>query len=165
MTARAKSSYHPYLLVAFYLNCLPDDLLQHIPRSTKYGWSHKDQVALFGYDWYIQNRHTFDALQQVATNRKLLQINRTLLRVIGLQKFIRTYARRIKDDICSTSDVVLSNLNKLSPVFGVKKTLKYLQQPYAWYLSLKRKNKCHSSILSLCRVRHPAQLLMKEINM
>ncbi|MDR3715635.1 MAG: hypothetical protein P4L51_22725 [Puia sp.] len=164
MTARIKSSYHPCLLVAFYLNCLPDDLLQHIPGSTKYGWSHKDHVALVGYDWYMQNRHTFDALQQVATSQKLLKINKALLRVIALQKFIRVYAHRIKDNIYSTGDVVLSNLGKVSPIFGVKKTLRYLQQPYCWYLSLKRKNKCHSSIFSLCRVRHPSQLLTKEIN-
>ena len=31
-----KTCYHPYLFVAFYLNCLPENILQFIPRSTKY---------------------------------------------------------------------------------------------------------------------------------
>jgi hypothetical protein len=31
MLVRPKISYHPYLLVAFYLKCLPADLLQRIP--------------------------------------------------------------------------------------------------------------------------------------
>ncbi len=50
-----------------YNKCLPDDLLQHVPRSTKHGWLHKDQASLFGYEWYRQNQQTFDTEQPPQT--------------------------------------------------------------------------------------------------
>jgi hypothetical protein len=39
-----------YLLVASYLNCLPENILQIIPRSTKYDWDKREIKNSFGYD-------------------------------------------------------------------------------------------------------------------
>jgi len=164
MTPRPKSAYHPYILVAFDLNCLPDDLLLHIPRSTKHGWLHKDQTALFGHDWYIQHKNTFDTLKLVVAHKRLLQLNKAFLRVFALQKFIRNHAHRINDNIYRINETVLNNLYKASQILGVKTTLRYLHQSYSWYLTLKRKNRCRSSVFSLCRIKHPAQLLLREVN-
>lgn len=58
---------------------------------------------------------------------------------------------------------MLSNLGKISSVLGVKASLKYLQMSYAAYLQLRKKQRCGSSILNLCRLRHPSQLLKKEV--
>ena len=39
---RQKTTYHPFLLIAFHLNCLPDNELLAIPRSTRFDWVHRD---------------------------------------------------------------------------------------------------------------------------
>ena len=66
MQQHTKTSYHPYLLVAFYLNCLPKNILQIIPRSTKFDWNHRDIQDSFGYDWFLENKNLFHTLQMVA---------------------------------------------------------------------------------------------------
>src|SRR5260370_12123512 len=96
MLVRPKTSYHPYLLAAFYLNCLPADLLQRIPRSTRHDWTRKDQIALYGYDWYNANRPLFDTLLEVTASKQLLRINRALLLIIALKRFLIFYHDRIK---------------------------------------------------------------------
>lgn len=161
-TERIKLSYHPYLLLGFYLSILPGHLLSRIPRSTKYDWKQKNTEHLFGYDWYLQNQPSFTVLQEVFTNKKLLGINKALLRVIALSRFIKKYQVRIKDNIGSISNVVLSNISRLKKELPLSSILKYLQLSYPAYLKLKRQQ-CKQSIVNLCRLKHPAQLLSKEI--
>lgn len=150
MALRPKTSYHPYLVVAFYLNCLPEELTQQIPRSTRHGWLHKEQSTLYGYDWYTQNQHTFDALKQIVTHKRLPQINKALLRILALQRFIKVHSHRIKEDIHSINQVVLNNLNRASHILSLRTTLKFLQLPYSSYLRMRRGNRCPSSVFSLC---------------
>jgi putative transposase len=164
MNPRPKTCYHPYLLVAFHLHCLPADLITLIPRSTQYDWSHKDQAALFGYEWYFQNRYLFNTLQEVAGNRRLLQVNRAFIRIIALNRFISRNTHRVRENIVQINKVLLNNVLKIGHVFGIKTTLKCLQKPYSWYLQIRRKGTCHSSPFSLCRIKHPTQLLVGEIN-
>jgi hypothetical protein len=57
-----KTCYNPYLLVAFYLNCLPENILQFIPRSTKYYWYKREIKNSFGYDWFLKNKDLFHTL-------------------------------------------------------------------------------------------------------
>src|SRR5450432_2741342 len=87
-----KTSYHPYLLVAFYLNCLPNNILQIIPRSTRYDWSQRDIQDSFGYDWFLENKDLFHTLEMVAINKKLLKINKALLRIIAIILFMKDAA-------------------------------------------------------------------------
>jgi hypothetical protein len=162
MPVHRKFSYHPAILIAFYLHCLPPELLQHIPRSTRHDWNTKNVTALFGYDWYLQNQHLFSTLQQVAINKKLLKINKALLRAIALKRFITNYSNRIKKGLGNINSVALFNLSKITAVTGLRTALKYLQLPYAAYLKIRKKQKCISSLLDLCRLKHPSQLLKKE---
>ncbi len=162
MSIRLKTSYHPYLLIAFYLNCLPEAWQHRIPRSTRHDWKHKDVTALFGHDWYLQNRHVFDTLQQVASSQRLLRVNRALLQVIALKRFIQKYQHRVKQKMTDTQTVVAVRLEKIAGIMGVKKSLKYLEQSYSWYLEL-RKPRCRASVLNRCYPKHPAQLMEKEI--
>ena len=164
MLPRPKTSYHPYLLVAFYLNCLPVDLLQRIPRSTRHEWSNKDQVALYGHEWYLENKQLFGTLQEVAASKQLLRVNRALLRVIALKRFVERYQDRIKGNIFQITEVVINTIHKITEVIGCKATLKYMDRSYGWYLQLRRKLRCPSSLFSLCRIKYPGQLLLKEIN-
>jgi hypothetical protein len=87
MQQHTKTSYHPYLLVAFHLNCLPKNILQIIPRSTKFDWDHRDIQDSFGYDWFLENKDLFHTLQMVAINKKLLKINKAFVRIIAIVRF------------------------------------------------------------------------------
>ena len=158
-----KTSYHPAITVAFYLNCLPPELSQHIPRSTRFDWQHKDKSTYFGYEWFCQNQQLFQTLKQVSTNKKLLQINRTLIRVIAIKRFITNHAASIRHKLFSVTQTILCNIGKASPVFGLTKTLRFLQLPYSAYLKLKKAAHCNLSPLHLCMVKHPAQLIKKEV--
>jgi putative transposase len=110
----------------------------------------------------MQHQHLFNTLQQVAVNRRLLQVNKALLRVIALSRFIKRYKQRIKGNISDIRPAVLNNIYKISCVLGVKPALKCLQLSYAAYLQMRRKQRCGSSLIDLCRLKHPAQLLKKE---
>jgi putative transposase len=159
-----KTSYHPAITVAFYLNCLPTELLQHIPRSTRFDWQHKDKSTYFGYDWFCQNQDLFQTLRKISSNKKLLQINKALIRVIALKRFITTYATGIKNNLFSVSQTILFNIIKVNSTLGLTKTLRFLQLPYSAYLKLKRTARCNLSPLNACLIKHPAQLLKKEIS-
>jgi len=162
MSIRLKTSYHPYLLIAFHLNCLPEEWLEHIPRSTRHQWKQKDVSAQFGYDWYVQNRHLFRTLEQVASNKKLLRVNKALVQLIVLKRFIQRYQYRVKENRADTKRVVLTRIQKAAGIISLKTTLKCLQLPYSWYLNL-RQQRCPASVLDLCYIRHPSQLLKKEV--
>jgi hypothetical protein len=164
MPPRTKTSYHPHLLIAFYLNCLPPDWLQSIPRSTRHEWSQIDHTALYGYEWAMQNQQLFDTLREVSTSRRLLRINKALLRLIALKRFIDRHHVRLKDHIPPVRDVVLHTIEKTTGILPLKSVLKYLQQSYRWYGQLRNEQRCRSSLFFLCRIKYPSQLVMKEIN-
>ena len=92
----SKASYHPYLLVAFYLNCLPENILQIIPRSTRFDWHHRKIQDSFGYDWFVGNKDLFQTLQLIALNKKLLKINKAFLRIIAIKRFMNVNWAGIK---------------------------------------------------------------------
>src|SRR6185312_5071760 len=94
MSIRTKLTYHPYLIIAFHFRCLPDELRERIPRSTRFDWSRKELSEAFGFDWACQQKQLFDTLQQVASSRKLLRVNMALLRIIALRRFLHQYAAR-----------------------------------------------------------------------
>jgi putative transposase len=158
-----KTSYHPAITVAFYLNCLPAELLQHIPRSTRFDWQHKDKSTCFGYDWFCQNQQLFNTLKQVSNNKRLLQINKALIRIIAIKRFIAGYSGCIKNKMTSVTQTILFNINKVTEVVNLSKTLCLLQLPYSAYLKLKKTANCYLSPLNLCIIKHPGQLLKKEV--
>jgi hypothetical protein len=157
-----KTSYHPAIRVAFYLNCLSPELLQHIPRSTRLDWQHKDKSTYFGYEWFCQNQQLFQTLKQVSANKKLLQINKALIRIIAIKGFITNYAVSIKHKLLSVTQTILCNITKASIVFPLTKTLRLLQLPYSAYLRLKKTARCNLSILKLCIVKHRRSYLRKK---
>ena len=101
----SKASYHPYLLVAFYLNCLPENILQIIPRSTRFDWQHRKIQDSFGYDWFIGNKDLFQTLQLIAINKKLLIINKVFLRIIALKRFMNVNSAGMKAGRVMLSDI------------------------------------------------------------
>jgi len=95
------------------------------------------QIALCGHEWYLENKQLFGTLQEVAASKKLLRVNRALL--------------------------VLNTIHKISEVIGYRTTLKYPNRSFGWHLQLRTKLRCSSSLFSLCRLKYPGQLLLKEI--
>jgi hypothetical protein len=158
-----KTSYHPAITVAFYLNCLPNELIQYIPRSTRFYWQHKDKSTHFGYEWFCQNQQLFQTLRQVSSNKKLLQINRALIRIIAIKRFITNYTSCIREKRLVVTQTVIANIAKVTAILGLFKTLRFIQLPYFAYLKLKRSARCNLSSLNLCLIKHPAQLVRKEI--
>ena len=158
-----KTCYHSYVLVAFHLNCLPDNLLQIIPRSTRFDWHYRDIENSFGHAWYQENKNLFNTLQLVAQNKKLLRINTALLRVIAIKAFIKKNVGGLNAGLASLKMVATSNIQKVSRVIGLGKALKYLDIDFKYYAKLNRKVSCPASILDLCITKHPSQLLRKEI--
>jgi len=164
MKIRPRQSYHPFVVVAFYLHILPDKLLSQIPRSTQYEWQHKPVMELFGYDWYCQNQHLFQTLQEVVTSKRLLQLNRALLRIIAIQRFLQRHSSHIRYKIFNAAGTVVVNIRKTQEVLGLALTLKLLQLTQQQYWQLRQKIRCSKSLFSLCTPKHPAQLLRKEVN-
>jgi hypothetical protein len=53
----------PYVLAAFHLNCLSDNLLKVIPGSAGFYWRHRDmENNSFGYEWSQENKRLFDTI-------------------------------------------------------------------------------------------------------
>jgi putative transposase len=164
MKIRPRQSYHPFVVVAFHLHILPDKLLSQIPRSTRHEWQHKPVMELFGYDWYCQNQHLFQALQEVAASRRLLQINKALLRILAIQRFLQKHKSHIRHKIFNAAGTVVVNIRKTREVLGLNLTLKLLQLTHQEYWQLKQKVRCSKSLFNLCMPKHPAQLLRREVN-
>ncbi|MBX3238932.1 MAG: hypothetical protein KIT80_09140 [Chitinophagaceae bacterium] len=163
MNPRAKKSYHPFVMVAFYLQFLPEEILAAIPRSTRHEWQHKPVTVLFGYDWYCQNRHLFQTLQEIAVSRKLQKINKALLRIIAIQRFVHKYKLLMQSRLSGVNEVVLSNIAKAGKQIGFNFCLKLLRVSRQQYRQLKQRI-CSHSPLSLCIPKHPAQLLHREVS-
>ena|ERR1022692_1991880 len=70
-----------FILIAFYLNCLPDNLVGCITKSTRFDWAHRNFQDSFGFNWYLENKDMFPTLQLVSQHKHLLKINRAFLRV------------------------------------------------------------------------------------
>ena len=159
-----KNSYHPFIMVAFYLNCLPDDILQIIPRSTRFDWKHRNISDAFGYDWYLQNKDLFHTLQELARSERLIKVNRALLRIIAIKRFMKENFICINAGRSTFKAVLVANIKKAGLVIGLTKALKYLDLNFHQFAKMRAKLPCFSSVFNLCRIKHPVQLLEKEVS-
>lgn len=64
----------------------------------------------------------------------------------------------------SVTQTILININKVTKMVGLSKTLRFLQLSYSAYLKLRKATDCKLSSLNLCTVKHPGQLLKWEIS-
>jgi putative transposase len=158
-----KRTYHPWLIIAFQAGILPTELMQGLPRSTKYDWQHKSLNACVGYYWYCQQEERLRILKEIYNSNKLMQVNRALLRVFAIKRFMHRHTLALKQGIQQVPGTVVNTIQKTGRVLGMGKTLKLLQLPYSSYLKMKNRLRCVQSPLGLCRIKHPAQLLPAEI--
>lgn len=73
------------------------------------------------------------------------------------------HAISIKEKVSSVCITLVNNILKVKKMIGLQATLRLLQLPYGSYLALRNTKRCGQSLLNLCRSKHPAQLLQKEI--
>jgi putative transposase len=161
MSPRPKLTYHPYLIIAFHLHCLPEELRTRIPRSTRFDWSQRELSTAFGFDWACQQHQLFATLQQVACSKKLLRVNIALLRIIAIGRFMQLHAARFSSK--AIRRVVLETIEKVSTEIKVPVILKCLHRSFGWLQQLRNDRRCPTSSLLLCRLKHPGQLLVPEI--
>jgi transposase InsO family protein len=159
----AKTIYHPNFIAGYYLNILPPDLLHKIPRSTRHDWNVKQHKNMFGSHWGCNNRQRIETLALINGNETLLAINKTLVKVIAIKKYIAKHIIRIKGGIGNADKIVLTHIKKAATVLGLSTTLSYIQITASFYRALSKPKKCSFSLLNLCRVKHPAQLLQKQV--
>lgn len=160
MSPRTKLTYHPYLIIAFHLRCLPDELRERIPRSTRFDWNRRELNADFGFEWASRQQQFFETLQQVAGSRKLLRVNIALLRIIAIRRFLHQHASRLS---CKeVQRVVLDTIGKVCTVIKLPIVLKCLQHSAGWYQRLKKRERCISSPSLLCRLKHPWPVVGKR---
>ncbi len=163
-----KNSYHPFISLAYQLNFLPSELWLQLPRSTRHDWQHKDQSTLFGHDYFLANRDKFNTLEAVANNYTLLTINKALLKVIALKKYMVANKERLHKGFVNTTAVVVSNIKKIKeaakPFVCQQQILNALDLHRNTYLNWKRNFNCRHSLLNLCVIKYPNQLLPQEVN-
>lgn len=122
-----KTIYHPNFIAGYYLNILPANLLKQIPRSTRHDWNEKQHKNMFGSDWDCQNGERLAILTALNTNKTLLAINNSLIKVIAIKKYITKYTKRIKDGIGQANKIVLKHTKKAAAVLGLNATLSFIQ--------------------------------------
>jgi putative transposase len=151
-----KKSYHPIFVSSYHLGYLTLNEIEKIPSSTKHEWNRRDLTKQFGCDWVNENKNNFETLQQILPYQKLLKINRAFLKIIAVSKAIHNTSSKFN------KQNILLNIQKINPILGVKKTLKYLDISYNQYRGLNRKNECPISKTNECLIKHPTQFQTTE---
>jgi transposase InsO family protein len=158
-----KITYHPAVIVAFYLKCLPADIEEKIPRSTKFDWRKKHESTLFGYEWFCSNRELFETIEKITLNKDLLKFNKALIKAIALSRFIIKYKGALYAGLASIRKTVLNRILELAGQWKLSRVLKAINMPYSFFLKIKKSYKCRRSPLDRCPVKHPGQLLVSEV--
>ena len=135
---RPKTCYHPFILIAFHLNCLPDNLLGCIPKFKRFDWAHRNFQDSFGFNWYLEKKEMFLTLKLISQHKSLLKINRAFLRVIAIRVFLKKYsaASAVVSESCKMA--VVGNIQKVSQVLGLKKTLRCVDLDFKNYAGLRK---------------------------
>lgn len=158
-----KTIYHPNFIAGYFLNLLPVDLLKQVPRSTRHDWNAKRDKLMFGSCWNCNNRQHMETLALINSNETLLAVNKALIKVIAIKKYMGKHITRIKDGISKANKTVLAHIKKAATVLGLNTTLSFIQITASFYRVLSKPKKCSFSLLNLCRVKHPNQLLQNQV--
>lgn len=159
-----KRQYHPYIPLAFHLCILPEQALQQVPRSTRHYWRKKDIQQLTGYEYVIGQQDVLSTLSLIASNKHLLAVNRALLKIIAISRYISKNIQGIKLVRIPIINCLMKQVSSIIPLMGLRKTLRWCNFSYAQWRRLLNKQLCARSPFQLCRRKHPAQLLNKEID-
>jgi hypothetical protein len=93
---RGRKQYHPVVPLAFGLALLPPDVYRQVPRSTRHDWRIRQAKQLFGQELVTQQQKLAEVCSALTTNNWLLRVNKTLIRILAIRKFIQTHAAAIR---------------------------------------------------------------------
>ena len=157
-----RNSYHSNVILAFQIDLLPHELLKQIPYSTRHNWKNYNTSKLFGYEDHRINASDLDTLRKIAGHKKLLKAAGALIRINAILRSSLQSVRGHSKIMGKSSEQIIAMLSRYSSI-GKEKILKWIgltsQQVGYWRRSSKP---CPSSLLELCRIRHPLQLTIKE---
>jgi hypothetical protein len=105
----------------------------------------------------------FLTLQLISQHKKILKLNKALLRVIALRSFLKKHAAALSAGSASINMAVIGNIQKVAYVMGLRKALRFIDLDFNVYAKIRKNRTCPSSIYDLCLLKHPSQLLKKEI--
>lgn len=171
MAAVSRKRYHTGLVILHQNNALPTDIRKQIPYSTLHNWKKKDKSIIVGVDDPRIAPANIETIQELITQhhlmpvvRTLLHVNRVLLRTLHKTKKYKKLLAQEKDTIIRITERFEKLLQQgLAPKTNRKRILKWfgvsLQQFHYWKREVKQ---CPSSLLDLCRVKHPHQLTTHE---
>ena len=162
-TSIHKRQYHPFIPFAFHLRILPEKATQQVPRSTRHYWSKKDLQQLAGYEFAIQQQDVLHTLAVIASNKHLITVNKALIKIIAISRYINKNAQSIRSGRTHIVNCFINQVNRISKVMGLRKTLHWCKFSYVQWQRLLNKKVCTNSPFQLCRRKHPAQLLNREI--
>lgn len=163
-TSLHKRQYHPYIPFAFHLRILPEKAAQQLPRSTRHYWRKKDLQKLAGYEFAIQQQDILNTVAVIASNKHLIAVNKALIKMIAISRYISKNAQGIRSGRTHIVNCFINQVNHISKVMGLRKTLHWCKFSYAQWRRLLNKQLCAKSPFQLCRRKHPAQLLNREIS-
>jgi hypothetical protein len=172
LMAIAYNSYHTNTIIALQAGLLPRDILKKIPDSTRFNWKKKDISKIFGFDDPRVFSQNIEIIKDLFRHKKILKVTKTLLYV---NQFLRSTFNKIKNhkkyladakkEIIHLVDQFISSMSSFTdPQKTKKKVLKWLgitvHQFMYWKSNIKS---CPSSLIDLCRSKHPAQLTIDEV--
>ncbi len=105
----------------------------------------------------------FLTLQLISQHKRPLKINRALVRVIAIRSFLKKNSTALAARSASCKMAVIGNIQKVSQVLGLRNALRFIDLDFKYYAKLRKNRSCPSSIYDLCLIKHPSQLLKKEI--
>jgi hypothetical protein len=105
----------------------------------------------------------FLTLQLISQHKKIHKLNKALLRVIAIRSFLKKHFATLSDSSSSINVAVIGNIQKVAHVMGLRKALRFIDLDFNFYAKIRKNITCPSSIYDLCLLKHPSQLLKKEI--
>lgn len=156
------NAYHTDVKLAFICGILPEEITQQIPNSTQHSWKYKDLSSLVYLGQNNQDIHEkVDVMKKVLNSKRMYNIIKVLVRINTiLNKAIENNNRSLS----SFKEQIIQIVDRFQDVVPKKRMLSWLKiTPHKFAFWKRNKKNCNSSIVGLCRRRHPNQLALKEV--
>jgi putative transposase len=156
----------------FQQGVLPVDILAQVPYSTRHNWRSRDLSTVLGFGDPRLDPANLEFIRELIQQNHLrpilvtlLRVNRILRKVLGGIQNHRKLLERQKSQIVL---IIERSTVQMGSRSGVKKARRHIlqwlgvsvRQFHHWQSTLKP---CPSSLLNLCRKKHPLQLAGSEV--
>jgi hypothetical protein len=157
------NAYHSNMIFAFQMKLLPQKMLSLIPYSTRNNWKNYNTNKQIGAKDSSISSSDIDTLKKLLSRKKLLAAVAILMRINDV--LLKTFAnvRGHKKLLANSKNKIINIAERFDKSLEKQRILRWfgvtMQQFHYWKRNLK---KCPSSIIDLCRTKHPQQLTTTE---